>query len=192
MPETIILALLFAKLKKYKIKELFTLWEFYVILSFEVFLAIVQINVFLQDFGLLRYMSIIRTVYLCSYLFLVFRFRIYKSAIVGSGFLVLGSVLNQVVIAANGGRMPVFPTLSKLTGYISGNQPIETIDNIHKFGTQAVSLLFLTDIIDLGYSVLSIGDIFIRLFAFIIIYNSIKRLNMENSLVEEKSSAKIA
>ena len=39
---------------------------------------------------------------------------------------------------------------------------------------------YLTDIFDVGYSVLSIGDIFIRVFVFIIIYNTVKHLNVTN------------
>lgn len=186
MPETIIIALIFAKLKKYKIKKLFTLWEFYIILAFELVYIIIQVNLFQENFFLLRYLAIFNVIYLCAYLLLIYRFRIFKSALVGAGFLFLGSVLNQIAMTANGGRMPVFPTLSYLTGYVSGNQSLATLDSIHKLGNQAVNYFFLTDIIDLGYSVISIGDVFIRLFVFIIIYNSVKCLNEDNYIFRKE------
>lgn len=186
MPETIILALIIAKLKKYQIKKFFTLWEFYVILAFELVYIIIQVNLFQENFFLLRYFAIFNAIYLCAYLLLIYRFRIFKSALVGAGFLFLGSVLNQIAMTANGGQMPVFPTLSYLTGYVSGNFSWTAFDSIHKMGGKAVNYFFLTDIIDLGYSVISIGDVFIRLFVFIIIYNSVKCLNKDNNIFTKK------
>jgi len=187
MPETIILALILAKFKKLKIKKLFTIWEFYVILAFELVYIIIQINLFQENFFLLQYLATFNAVYLCAYLLLIYRFRIFKSALVGAGSLFLGSILNQIAMTANDGRMPVFPTLSYLTGYVSGNHSMTTLDSIHKLGGQSVNYFFLTDIIDLGYSVISIGDVFIRFFVFIIIYHSVKCLNKDNDIFRNKN-----
>ncbi|GAA0727765.1 hypothetical protein GCM10008905_25750 [Clostridium malenominatum] len=72
--------------------------------------------------------------------------------------------------------MPVFPTLSYLTGYATPDA-FSKVDDIHVLGNSSTKLKFLTDIIDVGYSILSIGDIFIRVFVFIIIFNTIKHMN---------------
>ena len=40
--------------------------------------------------------------------------------------------------------------------------------------------MYIIDIIDIGYSVLSIGDILIRVFVVIIIYVTVKKTNEKN------------
>ncbi len=82
--------------------------------------------------------------------------------------------LNHIVMAANGGEMPVFPSLSYLTGYLKPNT-ISKVNDIHMIGTSTVKYKYLSDIIDVGYSVLSIGDILIRVFVVIIIYVTVKK-----------------
>jgi hypothetical protein len=72
--------------------------------------------------------------------------------------------------------MPVFPKLSYITGYINDNLFINSND-VHALGNEATKFKFLSDIIDIGYSIMSVGDICIRLFGFIIIYNTIKYIN---------------
>lgn len=69
--------------------------------------------------------------------------------------------------------MPAFPTLSLRTGYFdpraargAGLDPC--------LGTEATRLKFLTDYIDIGYSVLSIGDLFIRAFVVLIVFYAVK------------------
>jgi len=86
----------------------------------------------------------------------------------------LGSYLNKVAIVANGGYMPVFPSLTYWTGYV---KPEFIQDGIHILGNAYTYLIPLTDWIDLGYTILSPGDILVRLFALLIIYNSIKISN---------------
>ena len=44
-------------------------------------------------------------------------YREYISAIIGSIFVIVGGILNDIAISANNGYMPVFPSLSYLTGY---------------------------------------------------------------------------
>ncbi|MGN0028014.1 MAG: DUF5317 family protein, partial [Clostridium sp.] len=77
------------------------------------------------------------------------------------------------------GYMPVFPSLSYLTGYAKVDS-FSKVKDIHILGNSSTKLKFLTDIFDIGYSVLSLGDIFIRCFVFIIIYNTIKKINLTN------------
>ncbi|WP_415337470.1 DUF5317 family protein, partial [Clostridium perfringens] len=98
---------------------------------------------------------------------------------IGSLFILAGTFLNHIVMAANGGEMPVFPSLSYLTGYLKPNT-ISKVNDIHMIGTSTVKYKYLSDIIDIGYSVLSIGDILIRVFVVIIIYVTVKKTNEKN------------
>ena len=96
--------------------------------------------------------------------------------------MVIGGALNDIAIKANGGFMPVFPKLSLWTGYAKLDS-FTKVNDIHILGNANVKLKFLTDIFDLGYSILSIGDIFIRFYIFIIIYSSIKSINNNSEIV---------
>ena len=86
-----------------------------------------------------------------------------------------GTVMNKVVMHYNGGKMPVFPSFSYLTGYTTPEMLTSGVDSIHIMGDASTKLPFLADFIDVGYSILSIGDIFIRGFVFIMLYATIKR-----------------
>jgi hypothetical protein len=87
-----------------------------------------------------------------------------------------GTLLNKTAIWANDGKMPVFASFSKITGYYS-DSAIETVDNFHIAGSTATKLKFLTDWIDVGYSILSVGDVLIHSFTLLIVYYVIKAIN---------------
>ncbi|MGL4570785.1 MAG: DUF5317 family protein [Clostridium sp.] len=176
MLETVIIALLFCKIKGYKIAPLFKNYAIYIPLFIEVLYIIIQINIFKGNYAVIQYAKTLKIVYILSYLPLVYKYRQYGSAIIGSISMLIGGLLNDIAIKANGGFMPVFPKLSYLTGYASLDS-FSKVNDIHILGDGNVKLKFLTDIFDLGYSVLSIGDIFIRFYVFIIIYSSIKSIN---------------
>lgn len=112
------------------------------------------------------------------YLLLVYRYELYTTAIKGFFFVILGGVLNDIAIKANGGFMPVYQSLSYLTGRAT-LEKYQMINDIHILGSSETKVKFLTDFIDLGYTILSIGDICMRIFVFMIIYNSIKKINSE-------------
>lgn len=177
MIETIIISLIFCKIKKFKIKPLFKSWAIYPVLFMELIYLVVQANIFMENYTLIKYVGVLKTLYLCSYLPLIFVYKQYISAIIGSGFVILGGFLNDIAIAVNNGYMPVFPSLSYITGYAKIDA-FEKVNDIHILGSESTKLKFLTDIFDIGYSVLSLGDIFIRGFVFIIIYNVVKSLNV--------------
>ena len=177
MLEIIIISLIFCKIKKFKIKPLFKSWAIYPVLFMELIYLVVQANIFMENYALIKYVGILKSLYLCSYLPLVFVYKQYISAIIGSGFVILGGILNDIAIAANNGYMPVFPSLSYITGYAQIDA-FDKVNDIHILGSASTKLKFLTDIFDIGYSVLSLGDIFIRGFVFIIIYNVVKSLNL--------------
>ncbi|ATD55626.1 DUF5317 family protein [Clostridium chauvoei] len=176
MIETIIIALIFSKIKGYKIKTLFKNWTIYPIIIMEIVYIFIQANIFNGNYQLIKYVGVLKTIYLCTYIPMIFKYNQYMPAITGAVFTIVGGFLNNIAIRANNGKMPVFPTVSHLTGYIKADSFIK-INDIHILGTSATNLKFLTDIFDIGYGVLSIGDIFIRFYVFIIIYKSIQYIN---------------
>lgn len=176
MIETIVITLLFCKIKKFKIASLFKNWSIYPVIFMELIYLVVQANIFMENYSFIKYSGILKSLYLCAYLPLIFVYKQYIFAIVGSGFVIVGGILNDIAISANNGYMPVFPSLSYITGYAKIDA-FDKVNDIHILGDASTKLKFLTDIFDIGYSVLSLGDIFIRGFVFIIIYNVIKDLN---------------
>ena len=176
MPETILLAFLYAKLKGNKVSVLFYSWTIYPLVIFEIITFIGQVMSFYGRYTVIEFINKLTSIYLIFYLLLVFKYELYITSIIGSIFIVLGGALNNIVIKANGGFMPVYQSISYLTGrFISDESPIK--DNIHILGTSEANLKFLTDFIDLGYTILSIGDVLMRIFVFLIIYGAIKKIN---------------
>lgn len=177
MIETILLSFIFAKVKGYKLKPLFKSWTIYPIIVFMLMYIMLEVFIFTGNYSLVKYSNVYKITYLCSFLILIIKYKLYMSAIIGSVFVLIGGQLNNIAIAANNGKMPVFPSLSYLTGYAKQGSFTSSID-IHILGNSLVKLKFLTDVIDVGYSILSLGDILIRMFAFIIIYYAIKNSNL--------------
>lgn len=176
MIETILLAILGAKMKGYKLTPLLKDWVVYPSIFFTLFYIFLQLTIFCGYYGFIKYAKSFETLYILTFLPLIIKYSLYKSAFIGSISIFIGTALNKLAIWANQGKMPVFPTLSYITGYAKPESFLE-INDIHVLGNKFTNLKFLTDYIDLGYSILSIGDIFIRLFTFIIIFNSIKYIN---------------
>lgn len=176
MIETILIAMLVAKIKGYKLKPLFMSWEIYPVLVFVIIYIFLNMGVFFGNYNFIKFAGILEKVYFCTFFILIIKYKQYVSAIIGSTAIIIGTILNKIAISANGGKMPVFPTLSYLTGYAKRDAFIKVKD-LHILGSGASKLRFLTDTIDLGYSILSVGDIFIRIFTFVIIFNTIKSIN---------------
>lgn len=182
MIETILISLIFCKIKKLKIKPLFKSWTIYPVVVMELIYLFIQINVFMDNYMFIKYVGVLKVFYLCSYLPMIFTYNQYISAIIGSVFVFIGGILNDIAISANNGYMPVFPSLSYITGY-ANIEAFDKVNDIHILGDSSNKQKFLTDIFDIGYSVLSLGDIFIRGFVFIIIYNVVKNLNQTNDKI---------
>lgn len=176
MTETLAIAFICAKLKGYKIKEIFRSWTIYPIVIMFLVNLIGQATIFNGYYKYIEFTWLIKTMYMMSLLPLVIKYELYKESIIGSLFAIIGGALNDIAIKANGGYMPVFPSISYLTGYAT-NESFNIVKDIHVLGGPETKLFILTDFIDLGYCIMSIGDIFIRIFVFIIIFNSIKSSN---------------
>ena len=179
MIETIIIALIVSKIKGYKIKPLFKTWAIYPVAILEGIYWIGQVLIWKGYYDVVNILSFFKAAYLCSYIFLIYKYEIYVSAIIGAVCISLGGILNDLAIKANNGFMPVYPTLSYITGYAKP-EAFQVANDIHILGGSTTKFKILTDFIDVGYSILSIGDILIRVFVFLIIYNSIKKLNLQS------------
>lgn len=180
MPETILIALVYSKAKKYHIRPLFKYKEIYYVLAIEFIYLYFQVALFNGHYEVVQYASLLKSVYLCSYLGLIFKYELYQEALIGSGLMLLGGLCNQIAIAVNGGKMPVFPSLSYLTGYVKPGAfdiAYEITKDFHILGGSETKLKIFTDFLDIGYSILSIGDLLIRAFIVLIIYGAIKKMN---------------
>lgn len=184
MIETIILAFVLAKLKGYKLGNLLKSRAIYPVILLEIIYIFFQVQVFIHNYSVLKYSMVFGKILIFSFILLIYKHKQYINAIIGSIFVILGSILNNIAIHTNGGKMPVFPTLSYLTGYIDPKM-LDKYPDIHVISNGIVNFKFLTDIFDIGYSVLSIGDIFIRVFVFIIIYGAIKECNKKSEIIND-------
>ncbi len=172
----ILLVCLLAKIKRYKLKYLFSTWSFFPILFVQCALLVSQFSLFFRTYYFIQFVPLVEPAVILSFVPALFIYKLYKPAIFGSASIVFGTVLNKFVIAQNGGQMPVFPSLSYITGYLSPDM-FGSMDSIHILGGADTKFKFLTDYIDFGYTILSPGDIFINLFACIMLYFMIVALN---------------
>ena len=180
MPETILFALIYSKYRRYNIKPLFQRKEIYYVLAIEVIYICLQITLFAGNYNAIKYAGTLKSIYLCTYLGLILKHQLYKEAIIGSGFILLGGMCNNLAMAANGGKMPVFPSLSYLTSYAKPEAfaiAHQVANDFHILGDENTKLKILTDVVDIGYSILSVGDLLIRVFVVLIIYGAIKKTN---------------
>lgn len=131
---------------------------------------------FFGDYTLVKYAGILQALFILTLIVPVIRWRLYKCAFAGLAMVAGGSLMNRFVISANDGHMPVYPTLSRLTGYYRDGVLGETadIDGLHILMTSSTKLNWLADYIDLGFSVLSPGDLLIHAFLVIVVFYSFK------------------
>lgn len=175
MVEVFILALILAKIKKYPLRPFFKSRVVYPILFSLAFYIVLKIMVFTGNYQWVRYSQAIHSCILLAYIFPALRFELYTPTLIGTCSMAAGMILNQIAIAYNNGKMPIFPSLSYITGYVNP-QMVSQISKLHVLGNENTRLFFLTDILDLGYTILSVGDVLIQVFPFLVVFYSIKKL----------------
>lgn len=180
----IFFALVLAQIKGFKIKLLLKAYPLYPFAILTLVLIYFQISVFFNNYTWINYARTIKSVYLFSMIIPFLVYKLYKPGMLGAGLIILGTLLNKFVMWQNGGKMPVYATLSKLTGYYN-ESVVTTTDNIHSIGDISTKFKFLTDYIDIGYSILSIGDILIHSFVTIILFNVIKEIDNQAKRVHK-------
>ena len=181
----VLLAVTVAKLKKYRVGQALLNKYFLPFYIAELIYIAYQINIFCGNYFFIPYGPYLKNITLLSLLIPIYIYKLYLPALAGSGCIVAGSLLNKLVIFANGGKMPVYASVSRLTGYFS-EAAFAKVESTHVIGSADTKLKILSDFIDLGYSVISIGDIFIHIFVFIIFYYSIKKVSSQQ--MEDKVS----
>lgn len=172
----VLLAFGWAKIKGYRIQPVYRAYALYPFAVIELLYWILQIMIFSGNYTFVSYGPYIKSAFLFALIIPMMVYKLYKPGLVGAACMLTGTMLNRFVMQQNGGKMPVFPTLSKLTGYYS-DMGIPPTDSIHVLGDQTTKFKWLTDYIDVGYSILSPGDVLIHAFAFIVVYYSIKEIN---------------
>lgn len=172
----ILFAVFCAKIKGYRIMPIAKAYCLYPYALAEILYLYLQACIFFGDYRYVQYTPIIKNIYFYTLIIPIFVYKQYMPGIYGSILIVIGTILNKFVISQNGGKMPVYASLSKITGYYD-ESAILTVDNLHVIGSETTRYKFLTDFIDIGSSILSIGDVLIHSFVFIVIYNVIKEVN---------------
>lgn len=173
----VIIAALAAKAKKYTVSKALKSYTLFPLYATELIYAVFQIFAFCGDYRFIQYAYLLQWLYFASLIFPILKWKLYIPAVTGAGLTIAGTILNKAVMAANGGKMPVFPSLSLITGYFKPDFVIKSGDTIHILGNEATKLNFFADYIDVGYSVLSIGDVLIHSFVATIVYFTIKSIN---------------
>ena len=169
MVEPVLLALLVAAIGRLKIRGIFRRWELYPMLFLVLTYIFCQITIFMNNYYFIRFTIPMKFAFLAVLIIIIFRNRLYHSYYTVAALLlyIAGSVMNRIVVAANGNRMPVFPSLTLKTGYL--DMEVIRQSGMHIIGDENVRYKWLSDIFDVGYSVMSLGDILIRLCVFMIL-----------------------
>lgn len=172
----ILLAVFCAKIKGYQIKPIVKAYAIYPFFIAEILYLFLQVNIMIKNYEYLQYAAIFKRFYFLTLVVPLIVYKLYKPGFWGAALIITGTLLNRFVIRQNGGKMPVFATLSKITGYYD-SEAILTADKLHIIGNEVVKYKILTDFIDVGYCILSIGDLLIHAIVFLILYSVIKERN---------------
>lgn len=173
----ILMACFLAKIRGNRIFPALKEKSLYPLYLVEILFWIAQISAWCGWYVFIPYASSLQTLYILALLFPIFRFGLYKTAISGCGMVVTGTLLNRIVIEANGGKMPIYPTLSRLTNYYREGALEASGDAVHCLMNESTRLAFLGDWIDVGFSIMSIGDLLIHGFVLITVYHTLLALN---------------
>lgn len=185
MIETVILALFIVPLIcRYKIKPIFTDWAIYPVLFFALIYTYLEYCTFIGDYRLVKYQLVYKILYLSALLVLFLKHNFNDSnwsvlleGFGGAGLVYTGSKLNDIVMALNNGKMPVFARLSLITRYVKPGMFEKIPNDFHVIGGVSTKLWILSDWIDLGYTIMSPGDVLVRACVFIILFSAVRRMN---------------
>lgn len=181
-----IIAMVISRVKGYKP---FLVFKSYILVPFlvlEITFWILQYLMAKGNLDVVQFAGMLKTGFFIYLLLPVFHYKLYKSALLGSGLVVLGSFLNKLVMHVNGGKMPVKFTLSKWTGF-ANEATFDLPSAIHIRMSEGTRLNFLGDVLDFGYCVMSIGDIIMKSYFVIVFYKMIEIMNVrEDGKQKEK------
>lgn len=173
----VLLACVIARRNRYRVAPIFRDVSLYPFFAVECVYWVFQGFAFSGNYAFLPYSGVLQSAYIGSMLFPILRHKLYSRAMAGAGMVLAGTALNRLVLSANGGRMPVWPTLSRITGYCGPKAFAEGLDAAHMRMGADTALNFLGDYIDVGFSIMSPGDLLIHGFTAVILYGAIRSLN---------------
>lgn len=214
MTETVLVTFLIAKFYgRYKWSQIFKLfkhWSSYPIVAtclLHVYLIYLMIH---GEYWFLEYQEYIKFGSLLFYFILIFKYKLIdvsvlkrinnktskslwlvwltSPVVIGALFTIVGSKLNKIAILYNRNKMPVFPNVSYGIGYskIDMFEKAVYFKDFHSLGNHLTNVIFLTDIFDFFFAIMSIGDVLLRIFVGLVIYYSIKQSNKrdKNKILE--------
>ncbi len=169
----ILIPLLIAYIKGYRVLDVFRKVDLYPFLLTCACHGVFILCAWAGNHTFVRYAELLQHAMILTLLVPILRRRLFTPTMVGVGLTLIGSVMNRAVISANGGKMPVYPTLSEWIGYYKDGQLNGSIDELHVLMDGSSRLPFLADYIDIGFCIMSPGDVLIHSFAAVIIYYTI-------------------
>ena len=137
----ILLAVFCAKIKGYQIKSILKAYAIYPFMIVEMLYIFLQVNIFMGNYYYVQYSAIFKNIYLFTLIIPLLVYKLYKPGFLGAGLIILGTILNRFVISQNGDKMPVFASLSKITGYYDSTA-ILTADKLHIIGSETTKYKF--------------------------------------------------
>ena len=170
---------LLAKIRGYKLIPAFKAPYLYPLYVLEILYIFIQLSFIFGNHSLLRFAGFLQIAFILVLIPPILKYSIHLPTIFSTIAVIFGSLLNKIVMNANGGMMPVFPTLSKLTKYYTEDSLTNINDGKHILGSSDTSFAFLADYIDIGWTILSPGDVFIHGFITVIVYYTIKNINIK-------------
>ena len=173
----ILLAIIIAKIRRHRIGVLLREPSLIPVWGIEIVFWLLQICIWRQDYRFIGYAGYLQTASILVLLWPIIKFRLYPQAIAGALMVSAGSIMNRIVMNANNGAMPVIPSFSGFTRYYQDGALEISQDVRHILMSDATKLNFLADYIDVGFSVISPGDVLVHLFTTIVIYCVIAKWN---------------
>lgn len=170
----ILIPLIIARIKGYRIWSLFRVVDMYPFFFVCLCHGFFILSAWFGNHSFVRYASLVQYFMIFTLLLPIVRRHIFGPTLVGVGLTMVGTLLNNIVINANNGKMPVYPTVSKWLGYYQEGQLDGSIDQLHILMDETTKLPFLADYFDFGTNISSLGDMLVHSFASIIIYYTVK------------------
>lgn len=174
----IVIPFIYIKINKYTFKSMFMAYDLYPLFIVELVHIFFQINIFFENYDYVKYANLIQMLFIITLLIPILYRKLYYPSIFGAVFTVLGTFFNKIVMNCNNGKMPVYPTFSRMIGFCTSSKLDGSVDNVHILMNSNTKMNFLGDYIDIGLCVMSIGDILIHSFVSIIICFTIKNINL--------------
>lgn len=173
----ILLAVVLAAVRGHRVSVIFREVSLLPMLIDEIVFWVFQISAWRGDYRFLPYSGFLQAAGILVLIWPILKFRLYSRAVWGSCAVAVGSVMNKLVMKANGGAMPVFPTLSVKTGYYRDGVMEAAGDARHVLMSGSTKMNVLADYIDVGFSIMSLGDLLIHGFTTLVVYGVIAELN---------------